>query len=297
MKRIKRIKETLKNTNINNTREFKNMDKISLKGKTVVISGASRGIGLAVAKRLSKEGANIVILAKTTKPHPKLKGTIYTAAKEIKKQGGKVLPLKCDIRFEEEIKDCIKKIIKKFKKIDILINNASAIDISNTEKITIKKFDLLNNINTRGTFLLTKLCLPYLKKSENPHILNMALLFDPKYFKGRVAYSIAKMGMAMTVLGWSKEFKKYGISVNALWPKTAIATSAIEFILGGEKILRRSRTPEILADAAFVILSSKGRWSGKFFIDELVLRFFGIDNFEKYKNYPDCEETDLIVII
>lgn len=201
----------------------------TLKDKTVVISGASRGIGLEIGKECAKQGANIVILAKTTESHPKLPGTIFTAAEEIRKMGGKALPLKCDIRDEENIKECIEKIIQEFGGIDIVVNNASAINLTNTDEVNMKKYDLMHSINTRGTFLLTKLCLPYLKKSSNAHILTLSppLLMETKWFENHVAYTMAKYGMSMCVLGWAGEFEKFNISVNALWPKTAIATAAV----------------------------------------------------------------------
>ena len=272
----------------------------SLKDKVIVISGASRGIGLAVAKRCARDGAKIVILAKTDKPHPKLKGTIYTAAKEIEKIGNsEVLPLKCDIRDENQIKKCIKKVIERFKKIDIVINNASAINLSSTEKLSMKKYDLMHSVNTRGTFLLTKICLPYLKKSNNPHILNMSppLVINKQFFENNVGYAIAKIGMSMCVLGWSKEFKKYGISVNALWPKTAVATAAIKYELGGDEIMRRSRSVEVVADSAYLILTGESKaFTGVFFIDEFLLKKNGFVDLKKYLFDESCKEEDLIHI-
>lgn len=272
----------------------------NLKNKVIVISGASRGIGLAVAKRCALDGAHIVILAKTTTPHPKLQGTIYTAASEIQKLSptSKILPLKCDIRSESEIKSCISQIIKKFKKIDILINNASAINLSNTEALTMKKYDLMNNINTRGTFLLTKFCLPFLKQSSNGHILNMSppLIINKNFFENNVGYAIAKMGMSMCVLGWAGEFRKYGISVNALWPKTAVATAAVRYEFGGEEVFRRSRKVEVLADSAYVVLCGDSRvFTGRFFVDEFLLRENGVQDFGKYL-VEGCKEEDLIHI-
>lgn len=202
---------------------------VSLKNKTVVISGASRGIGLAIAKSLAKHGANIVILAKTTKPHPKLSGTIFSAAKEIEEMGGQCLPLKCDIRYEEQVLECIAKAVERFGGIDIVVNNASAINMSETESLKMKSYDLMHHVNTRGTYLLTKCCLPYLKKSQSAHVLNLSppLLMEPKWFSGHVGYTMAKYGMSMCVLGWADEFKNFKISVNALWPRTTIATAAV----------------------------------------------------------------------
>lgn len=247
----------------------------SLKNKTCIISGASRGIGFAIAKALAAEGVNIVILAKTTEPHPKLPGTIYTAAEEIEKLGGKCLPLKCDIRFEEQVESCVKEAVAKFGGIDFVVNNASAINLSDTEKLTMKGYDLMNTVNARGTYLLTKVCLPYLKKSGNGHVLNLSppLLMSTKWFSHHVGYTIAKYGMSMCVLGWSEEFKNLGISVNALWPRTAIATAAVQNHLGGDESIRRSRNTDIISDCVLKIFKTKGgEHSGYFFIDESLLR-------------------------
>ncbi len=270
----------------------------SLSGKTIVISGASRGIGLAIAKECARDGANIVILAKTTKPHPKLPGTIYTAAKEIESVGGQALPLKCDIRFEDEIKKCLELAVSKFGGIDIVINNASAINLSDTETLSMKKYDLMNSVNARGTFLLTKLSLSYLKKSSNPHVMTLSPPLDMrvKWFQDHTAYTMAKYGMSLCILGWSGEFKKYGISVNALWPRTAIATAAVKNYLGGEQMMRISRKASILSECAYMILTTKsGEVSGNFFVDEDLLRANGVKDFSKYKVDPNCPEEDLVM--
>jgi citronellol/citronellal dehydrogenase len=269
-----------------------------LKNKTLVISGASRGIGLAIAKRAARDGANIVILAKSDKPHPKLPGTIFTAAKEIENLGGKALPLKCDIRFEDQVVKCIEQAVKRFGGIDIVVNNASAISITNTEETSMKRYDLMNQVNTRGTFLLTKACLPYLKKSKHAHVITLSppLFMKEKWFASHVAYSMAKYGMSMCVLGFAGEFQEFDISVNAVWPKTMVATSAIKYHLGGDETIRRSRKDTIVADSVYVLLTSKaGTVTGGFFFDEDILRAQGETDFQKYKFDPNIKEQDLIL--
>ena len=251
-----------------------------LKGKTIVISGGSRGIGLAIAKRAAKDGANIVLLAKTTEPHPVLVGTLHTAAAEIEKLGGKALPIKCDTRSEEQVVKAIETAVKTFGGIDILVNNASAISLTPILSTDMKKYDLMNQVNTRGAYLLSRVCIPHLLKSKNPHILNMSppLSVNPKWFGPHVAYSISKYGMSMCALGISEEYKGQ-IGVNALWPRTAVATQAIKFILNDEGI-KRSRTDEIMGDAAYKILTSCHKHTnGNFFIDDEVL---GPQNLTKY---------------
>ena len=257
----------------------------SLRGKTALISGGSRGIGKAIALRLAKEGVNIAIAAKTAEPHPKLEGTIYTAAKEIEAAGVKVLPLQADIRDEEQIKSAVEETVKAFGGIDILINNASAINLSSTEQLEAKRFDLMHGINVRGTFLMCRHCIPYLKSSSNAHILNLSppLNLSPKWFAKHVAYTISKYGMSMIVLGLAEELKKYKIAANALWPKTTIATAAVQNLLGGDFLIQKSRTPEIVADAAYYIVSKASAvCTGNFFIDEEVLQKEGIEDFSKY---------------
>jgi citronellol/citronellal dehydrogenase len=263
---------------------------MSLKDKTVLITGGSRGIGKAIAIALAKEGANIAIAAKTAEPHPKLEGTIYTAAKEIEQLGVKVLPIQADIRDEEQIKSAVDATVKTFGGIDILINNASAINLSPAEQLEAKRFDLMHGINVRGTFLMCQHSIPYLKNSSNPHILNLSppINLDPKWFANHVAYTMSKYGMSMIVLGLAEELKKYKIAVNALWPRTTIATAAVQNLLGGDFLIQKSRTPEIVADAAYYILSrSSSECTGNFFIDEEVLSQEGINDFAKYAINPD----------
>lgn len=265
-------------------------------GKTVFITGASRGIGLAIGLRLAQEGANIVIAAKTTAPHPKLPGTIYTAAAEIEAAGGKALPLVVDVREEEQVYAAVEETIRVFGGIDILVNNASAINLTPTLATDMKRYDLMHNINTRGTFLTTKACLPYLLKASNPHVLNLSppLNMESRWFSPHVAYTMAKFGMSMCVLGMSAEFRKQGVAFNALWPKTAIATAAVNNLLGGEEAIKRCRKPEIMADAAYVIFSKNSReCTGNFFVDEDVLRESGIMDFSQYK-YTNVEDHELL---
>ena len=213
------------------------------KDKTVIMSGGSRGVGLEIAKALGKDGANIVILAKTTEPHPTLPGTIYSAAEEIESVGGNALPVVCDIRFEEQVENAVSEAVKKFGGIDICINNASAIQLTNVTDTEMKRYDLMHQINGRGTYMVSKYCLPHLKKASNPHILNLAPPLDmsSKWFSGTVAYTMAKYTMSMCVLGMAEEFKEFGIAVNALWPRTAIATAAVQNHLGGDEIMKLSR--------------------------------------------------------
>ena len=225
---------------------------MDLKNKTLFVSGASRGIGLAIAKRAAKDGANIILAAKTAEPHPKLPGTIYSAAEEVEEAGGRALPVICDIRFEENVKEAEDNGLKEFGCIDICINNASAIQLTGTLQTDLKRYDLMHQINSRGTFVVSKVCLPHLLKSENPHILNLSppLDMDPKWFGPHVAYTMAKFGMSLCVLGMAEEFKDQGVAVNALWPRTAIATAAVRNTLGGEEVMKISRSPEIMGDAA-----------------------------------------------
>lgn len=264
---------------------------MTFKNKTVFITGGTRGIGLAIGKRLAQEGANIVIAAKTTEPHPKLEGTIYTAAQEIEEAGGQALAVQCDIRFEEQVEDAVQQAVDKFGGIDILINNASAISLTPTLQTTMKRYDLMNQVNGRGTFLTSQKCLPHLLKAENPHILNLSppLNFEPRWFGPHVAYSIAKYNMSLCVLGMAEEFKGR-VAVNALWPRTTIATAAVQNLLGGDEMIQRSRRPEILADAAYYILSKPAQEvSGNFFIDDEVLNSEGIDNLDHYAVDPSVE--------
>ena len=261
----------------------------SLKGKTLFISGASRGIGLAIALRAARDGANVAIAAKTTEPHPKLKGTIYTAAEEVRSAGGKALPLVCDIRDEPQVMAAIEATIAEYGGIDICVNNASAISLTNSQATDMKRFDLMMGINTRGTFMVSKYCIPHLKKAENPHILMLSPPLDmkAKWFEHSTAYSIAKYGMSMCVLGLSAELKGAGIAVNALWPRTTIATAAIGNLLGGDAMMRASRTPEIMGDAAYVIFTRPSReFTGQFCIDDKILHASGVRDFDRYRVDP-----------
>ncbi|MEC7929359.1 MAG: NAD(P)-dependent oxidoreductase [Pseudomonadota bacterium] len=263
-----------------------------LKNKTLFVSGASRGIGLAIAKRAAKDGANIILAAKTAEPHPKLPGTIYTAADEIIEEGGQALPVICDIRDEENVRDAVNKGLDHFGNIDICVNNASAIQLTGTLQTDMKRYDLMNQINARGTFLVSKVCLPHLLKSDNPHILNLSppLDMDPKWFGPHVAYTMAKFGMSLCVLGMAEEFKQDGVAVNALWPRTAIATAAIKNTLGGDSIMNISRSPEIMADAAYIILTKDSKeFTGNFCIDDNLLADNGVTDFSQYADVPFSE--------
>ncbi|XP_037945349.1 hydroxysteroid dehydrogenase-like protein 2 [Teleopsis dalmanni] len=260
-----------------------------LKGKTIFITGASRGIGKAIALKAAKDGANIVIAAKTADPHPKLPGTIYTAAEEIERAGGKALPCIVDVRDEEQVKKAVDAAVAKFGGIDILINNASAISLTHTLDTDMKRYDLMHNINTRGTFLVSKICLPYLLKSKHAHILNISppLSMSPKWFGNHVAYTMAKYGMSMCVLGMVEEFKDMNLAVNALWPRTAVYTAATDFVAGLEGV-KYTRKADIMADAAYVLLSQKpNSCSGKFLIDEEVLLEAGVKDFKQYACFPE----------
>jgi len=263
----------------------------SYSNKTVLITGGTRGIGKAIAIRLAKEGANIAIAGKTAEPNPKLEGTIFTAAEEIAAAGGgKVLPIQGDIRFEDSIKHIVQETVNAFGGIDILVNNASAVNIAGTEQTESKRWDLMHNINIRGTFFMCQACIPYLKEAHNPHILNLSppLNMDPRWFAPHLAYTISKYGMSMVILGLAEELKQYRIGANALWPKTTIATAAVKNLLGGDFLIQRSRTPEIVADAAFYILQKPSFEStGNFFIDEDVLIEAGISDFSKYAINPE----------
>jgi citronellol/citronellal dehydrogenase len=264
---------------------------MSFENKTVFITGGSRGIGKEIAIRLAKAGANIAIAAKTADPNPKLEGTIYTAAEEIAKAGnGKVLPIQADIRFEESINAAVQKTIETFGGIDILINNASAISLTNTEQTEWKRWELMNGINVRGTYFVCKACIPYLKKAHNPHILNLSppINLDPNWFGKHLAYTMSKYGMSMVVLGLSEELRNYRIAANALWPKTTIATAAVQNLLGGDFLMQRSRRPSIVADAAFYILQKPSfECTGNFFIDEDVLQAEGVTDFSAYAVNPN----------
>lgn len=259
--------------------------------KTVFITGGSRGIGEAIGLRLAREGANIVVAAKTTEPHPRLPGTIYTAAEAMTAAGGKALPVVCDIRHEESVAEAIAAAVSTFGGIDILINNASAISLTGTLETEMKRFDLMHGINLRGTFMVSKMCLPHLLKAQNPHVLNLSppLNMEPHWFQNHVAYTMAKFGMSMCVLGMAAEFEGK-VAFNALWPRTAIDTAAVRNLLGGNEMARRSRTVDIIADAAFHILQQPVSYSGQFLIDDEVLgHFTGATNFDNYAVEPGMD--------
>ncbi|XP_034662724.1 hydroxysteroid dehydrogenase-like protein 2 [Drosophila subobscura] len=267
-----------------------------LAGRTLFITGASRGIGKEIALKAARDGANIVVAAKTAEPHPKLPGTIYSAAEEIEKAGGRAHPCIVDVRDEVQVRTAIQEAVAKFGGIDIVVNNASAISLTNTPNTDMKRYDLMHNINTRGTFLVSKECLPYLKKSNHAHILNISppLSMLPKWFGPHVAYTMAKYGMSMCVLGMAEELKDDGIAVNALWPRTAILTAAIEMLTGAESA-QWSRKPEIMADAAYAILSREPKqFTGQFFIDDEVLEGAGIKDLKQYACVPDNADNLMV---
>jgi citronellol/citronellal dehydrogenase len=271
-----------------------------LAGKTIIMSGGSRGIGLAIAVRAARDGANLAIVAKTTEPHPKLEGTIYTAAKEIEEAGGAALPIVGDVRDDESVASAVAQTVERFGGIDIVVNNASAIDLSGTEALAMKKYDLMQDINCRGTFLLTKASLPHLRRAANPHVLTLSppLTLDPKWFGGHLGYTIAKFGMSMTTLGWSREFADDGIAVNSLWPRTMIATAAVRNLLGGEAALQRSRKPEIYADAAYAILRRPSRsCTGNFYLVEDVLVEEGVTDFSEYGYGGDDSQLQVDIYV
>lgn len=268
---------------------------MSLAHQTLFISGGSRGIGLAIALRAARDGANVAIAAKTDQPHPKLAGTIHTAADAIREAGGQALPLVCDIRDESQVDAAVAATVDAFGGIDILVNNASAISLTGTLQTDMKRYDLMNQINARGTYLCGQKCIPHLRRSDNPHILTLSPPLDmrPKWFAPHVAYSIAKYGMSLCTLAWAEEFRADGIAANSLWPRTGIATAAIE-MLGGDQLARHSRSPEIMADAAHVILCKESRsFTGQFCIDDVILHEAGARDFSVYRR-EDVAEKDLM---
>jgi citronellol/citronellal dehydrogenase len=264
----------------------------TLRGKTVFITGASRGIGLAIALRAAQDGAQIVVAAKTVEPHPKLPGTISSAVEAIEAAGGEGLAVATDIRFEDQVVAAVEAAVRRFGKIDILVNNASAIQLTGTLATPLPKFDLMHQVNVRGTFLTSRACLPHLLRAENPHILNISppLNLKPSWFAGHVAYTMSKYGMSLCVLGMAEEFRAEGVAVNALWPRTAIATAAVQNLLGGSGAISRCRRPEIMADAAWQILTRNSReCTGEFFVDDDVLRAAGITDLDRYAVTPGAE--------
>ena len=264
----------------------------TLKGKTLFITGASRGIGKAIGLRAALDGANVVIAAKTADPHPKLPGTIHTAAEEIEKAGGRALACVVDVRSEDQIQAAVQAAVTKFGGIDILVNNASAIQLTGTVETAMKRYDLMHQINTRGTYACSQACIPHLLKAANPHVLNLSPPLDmqEKWFAPHTAYTMAKFGMSMCVLGMAGEFRPAGIAFNALWPRTVIGTAAVQNLLGGDATIRGSRTPEIMADAAYAILTRPSReCTGNFFVDDDVLRSVGVTDLSKYQTVPGAD--------
>ena len=266
----------------------------TLQGKTLFITGASRGIGKAIGLRAAKDGANVIIAAKTTEPHPKLPGTIYTAAEEIEKAGGKALACIVDVRDEAQIADAVAKAVAKFGGIDILVNNASAISLTGTVATPMKRYDLMHQVNTRGTFACSQACIPFLAKSGNAHILNLSppLNMEARWFAPHVAYTMAKFGMSMCVLGMAEELWSQHIAVNALWPRTVIATAAVQNLLGGDEVIKGSRSPDIMGDAAYAIFTRSSRDrknTGNFFIDDEVMASEGVKDLSKYSMVPGAD--------
>jgi len=258
---------------------------MTLAKKTLFITGASRGIGLAIALKAARDGANIAIAAKTIAPHPKLEGTIYSAAEQIEAKGGKALPIPCDVRDEEQVKSAIKQAAQRFGGIDIVVNNASAIQLTRTPETEMKRFDLMQQVNARATFMVSKYAIPYLENAKNPHILTLSPPLDmqEKWFAPHLAYTMSKFGMSLVVLGLAGELRDKKIAVNALWPRTTIATAAIKNLLGGDEMMRASRSPQIMADAAYAIfMKSAASFTGNFLIDDTFLTLEGVTNFEKY---------------
>ena len=271
----------------------------NLEGKTLFISGGSRGIGLAIALRAARDGANVALIAKTAEPHPKLEGTVFTAAEEIEAAGGSALPVVGDIRDEDQVNAAVAQAVDRFGGIDVCVNNASAINLSGTEQMEMKRYDLMQDINTRGTYVVSKACIPHLRASENPHILTLSppISLEPRWLQGHIGYTIAKYGMSLCALGFAAEFRDAGIASNALWPRTIIATAAVQNLLGGDAAMQRSRKPELYADAAYAIVTRPSReCTGNTYLCEDVLAEEGLTDFGKYMYVDGAEpQVDLFV--
>jgi citronellol/citronellal dehydrogenase len=258
---------------------------VSLADKTLFISGGSRGIGLAIALRAARDGANVALIAKTAEPHPKLEGTVYTAAEAIEQAGGNALPVVGDIRDEAQVAAAVDAAVERFGGIDVCVNNASAINLAGTEQIDLKRYDLMQDINTRGTFVVSKAAIPHLKQAPNPHVLTLSppLNLDPKWFAAHVAYTIAKYGMSMCTIGMAEEFREAGVAFNSLWPRTIVATAAVQNLLGGDEAMARARRPEVVADAAYAIFNRPSRdCTGNLFLAEDVLAEEGVTDLSRY---------------
>ena len=270
-----------------------------LKQKTIFVSGASRGIGLAIALKAAKDGANVALIAKTAEPHPKLEGTVYTAAEQIEEAGGQALPIVGDIRNEDEVEAAVEQAVDRFGGIDIAINNASAINLAGTEALEMKRYDLMQDINTRGTFVVSKHCVPHLRQADNPHVLTLSppLSLDPKWARNHVGYTLAKYGMSLCTLGMAEEFREDGIAFNSLWPRTLVATAAVQNLLGGNEAMAKSRKPAVVADSAYAVLTRPSReCTGNFFLCEDVLADEGVTDLEQYSFVEDADlQTDLFV--
>ena len=270
-----------------------------LADKTLFISGASRGIGLAIALRAARDGANVALIAKTAEPHPKLEGTVYTAAEQIEAAGGRALPIVGDIRDEQQVFAAVEQAVERFGGIDVCVNNASAINLSGTEALDMKRYDLMQDINTRGTFVVTKACVPHLKRAQNPHILTLSppISLEPRWLGPHIAYTIAKYGMSLCALGFAEEFRADGIASNALWPRTLIATAAVQNLLGGDTAMARARRPELYADAAYAVITRPSReCTGNTLLCEDVLADEGVTDLDRYSYVPGADlQVDLYV--
>jgi citronellol/citronellal dehydrogenase len=272
---------------------------MSLEGKTLFISGASRGVGLAIAIRAARDGANVALIAKTAEPHPKLEGTVHTAAEQIQQAGGRALPVVGDIRDEAQVAQAVAQTVERFGGIDVCVNNASAINLSGTEALQIKRYDLMQAVNTRGTFVVSRTCIPHLKRSANPHILTLSppISLEPRWLGPHIGYTIAKYGMTLCALGFAAEFREDGIASNALWPRTLIATAAVQNLLGGDEAMARARKPDLYADAAYAVITRPSRdCTGNAFLCEDVLAEEGVTDFSRYAYLPGAEpQVDLYV--